>query len=106
MKDTTPPTNPDRPACQVERPTLRFDWQEWLPYLDDSNIPDDQKREWIETLWAIVLGFVDLGFDIKSAPETCGKEIDLKSLMEAAVISSEDADSDNAIPAPRSRAIR
>ena len=39
------------------------------------------------------MNFVDLGFDIKSAPEICGEEIDLKALLEAAVVNSNDATS-------------
>ncbi len=94
MKDTTPPKRPDKPASEIARPALRFDWQDWLPFLEDSNIPEDQKRAWIETLWSIVMNFVDLGFDIKSAPEICGEEIDLKALLEAAVVNSKDATRD------------
>ena len=88
MTDTpphTPPIQPDHPP----RPTLRFDWRDWLPYLKDSDIPEDQKREWIETLWSIVIGFVDLGWEVKSTAETCGEEIDLKAVLEATVVNSE-----------------
>ena len=62
---------------------------DWLPYLEDSNIPDDQKRQWIETLWCIVIGFVDLGWDVKSTPKTCGEAFDLKTALELAVLHSE-----------------
>jgi len=46
---------------------LAFDWQEWLPYFEDQDIPEAQKREMIETLWQIVVAFVDLGFEVHPA---------------------------------------
>ena len=47
---------------------LRFDWTEWLPYLDDQDIPEEQKRELIETLWGIVVSFVDLSWRLDPRP--------------------------------------
>lgn len=88
MKDIDPPKAPPTPAHKFARPKLRFDWMEWLPYLEDSNIPDAQKRKWIETLWSIVIAFVDLGYDIKTDAETCGNVIDLKAALQAAVVNS------------------
>ncbi len=40
---------------------IRCNWEDWLPYIEDDSIPDAQKRELIEALWLIVVGFVDLG---------------------------------------------
>lgn len=94
MKDTAPPTTEKTPPTQISRPALRFDWMDWLPYLEDADIPDEQKREWIETVWSIVLAFVDLGFDIKSAPEICGEEIDLHAILSAGVLNLADAQTD------------
>lgn len=76
-------TNPSPPS-----PNIRFDWQDWLPFFEDTAIPDDQKQELIETLWALVLSFVDLGFDVSAHPENCGENIDLKAVLEAAVLDS------------------
>ena len=63
------------------------------PYLDDD-IPEDQKRQLIETLWSIILCFVDLGYDIKSPAVICGETIDLKAALEAAVLHSKEAQID------------
>ena len=75
---------------------LIFDWQDWLPYVAEADLPDDQKREMIETLWQIVVAFVDLGFDLNPhqqaqtdhGQESCGQTLDLKMLLEAAVLKS------------------
>ncbi|MCE8006625.1 hypothetical protein [Aestuariivita sp.] len=45
-------------------PTLSIDWEAYLPYLEDEDIPDTQKRVLIESLWSIMLSFVDLGFGL------------------------------------------
>lgn len=98
-------TNKKPPAVSAEpqkkRMGLIFDWQDWVPYLDDANATDAQKREMIETLWQIVVAFVDLGFDLNptqqaqtdagrtdTGQESCGQNLDLKMLLEAAVLKS------------------
>jgi len=68
---------------------IRFDWRDWEQYLENSDLPDDKKREFIETLWAIVMGFVDLGYGLNPAQEICGEVIDLKAVLEAAVLNSD-----------------
>ena len=68
---------------------LRFDWQDWLPYFEDEAIPDDQKQELIETLWAIVTAFVDMGWSLNPTQQICGQDIDLKAVLEQAVLASD-----------------
>lgn len=80
MTTTAPP--PDTPA------TLTCDWQDWLSYLEEVDATDAEKRKLIETLWAIVVAFVDLGWDVEAAPETCGQSLDLKAALTAAVLNS------------------
>lgn len=94
MTDTPPHatrTTPQTPSTPINRPALIFNWMDWLPYFDHSDAPIEQKRIWIETLWLTVSCFADLGFDIKSSSESCGEEIDLKAVLEAAVVSSSHA---------------
>lgn len=80
------PDTEDPPKAQA----LRFDWQDWLPHFDDEDIPDNDKRAMIEALWSIVVAFVDLGWDITpDAKETCGQDLDLTALLNAAVLQSE-----------------
>ncbi|MEM7210775.1 MAG: hypothetical protein AAF479_02615 [Pseudomonadota bacterium] len=86
-----PPTPPEREPNA--RPTVQFDWRDWLPYLAASGAPEDQKRELIETVWAIVLTFVDLGWDVEAVSETsektCGQNLDLTAALMSAVVQSD-----------------
>ncbi len=44
--------------------TLTLDVDYYQSFLDDVDIPGDKRDELIETLWAIVVQFVDMGFGI------------------------------------------
>lgn len=44
--------------------TLTLDVDYYQSFLDDADIPDDKKQELIETLWNIVVQFVDMGYGI------------------------------------------
>ena len=79
-----PPTPPGTPA--QPSPKVLLDWCDWLPFLEASNAPEAQKREMIETLWAIVRSFVDLGWEVGAGKGTGGKDIDLTAVLTAAVV--------------------
>lgn len=81
------PDTPTDPPTQ----TVQFNWQDWLPYIEDTSLTEDQKREMIETLWSIVRSFVDLGWEVTETPqETSGQVLDLKAALTAAVLNSKD----------------
>ncbi|SLN56756.1 hypothetical protein TRL7639_03053 [Falsiruegeria litorea R37] len=94
MKDTRPPDTIPNPYTTPSQPTLRFDVNDWLPYIEDENASYEQKIELIETLWAIVIGFVDLGWDIKSVNESCGEDADLYTLLTSGMVDLENAQTD------------
>lgn len=59
MKDETKTGN------AVNRwPALTIDYALYEQYLDDADLSEEQKREFIETLWNIIVSFVDLGFGV------------------------------------------
>jgi hypothetical protein len=45
-------------------PALTIDWNLYAQHLKNSDLTDDEKREFIQTLWDIVVSFVDLGFGV------------------------------------------
>lgn len=51
-------------SSAVPATALSIDWDLYAEYLDDCDLSDDQKQELIETLWHIVVSFVDLGFGV------------------------------------------
>tara|TARA_R110002074_G_scaffold35231_6_gene96327 strand:- start:260 stop:601 length:342 start_codon:yes stop_codon:yes gene_type:complete len=73
--DTRPPQQAKAP------PTLTIDWERYGRYLDDSDLTDAQKREFLQTLWDIVVSFVDLGFRLNPQTEVCGEIADLSEIL-------------------------
>ncbi|MFZ5734752.1 MAG: hypothetical protein ACOY4O_18605 [Pseudomonadota bacterium] len=75
MTDTaTTPQHNETPA----RAALTFDAQEFCHFLADTDWTAEQKIEFIETLWQIVVSFVDLGFDLHPVQQV----IDTSSTLE------------------------
>ncbi len=72
------------------RPTLSIDWELYGRYLEESDLSDDQKREFLETLWSIVVSFVDLGFGLHPIQQACEQPFDLSQLESADVLRSID----------------
>lgn len=72
-------TCPPAPIDLPPRPSLSVDWEVYAAMLEDSDMPLDQQRELIETLWSIVVMFVDLGFDLNPVQQVCGQSDDVLS---------------------------
>lgn len=53
-----------QPQAEATRLALTFDAQEFCHFLADCEWTEEQKIEFIEALWQIVVSFVDLGFDL------------------------------------------
>ncbi|MDX8349447.1 hypothetical protein SLH49_15785 [Cognatiyoonia sp. IB215446] len=66
--DLPPDFNPE-----TAPPTLTIDWDAYLPFFEDEDISEEEKRELIEALWSIVVSFVDLGFGVHSVQQACGQ---------------------------------
>lgn len=56
------------------KPTITVDVERYQAYLDDSGLTDEQKREFLQALWSIIVAFVDLGFGVHPLQEVCGKD--------------------------------
>lgn len=53
--------------------SLTIDWQTYAAMLEASDWSEEQKQELIETLWSIVVAFVDLGFGVHPAQQAYGQ---------------------------------
>ncbi|UES36690.1 hypothetical protein [Roseibium aggregatum] len=69
-----PPGGHNKPGASVTptaMPSLGIDWDYYMEMLEESDAPDAQKRELIETLWGIVVAFVDIGFGVHPIQQAC-----------------------------------
>ncbi len=55
--------------------TIENHLAEFQPLLDDINIPEDQRREFVEMLWSIMVQFVALGFGADTASQAIATHI-------------------------------
>ena len=69
-------------------PSLSIDWDLYGSMLEDSDLSDEQKRELIESLWSIVVTFVDLGFGLHPIQQVCGEDDDNLAKAIADMVSS------------------
>ncbi len=57
---------------------LSIDCAKYEHYLEDSNLTEGQKQEFLQALWNIIVNFVDLGFGVhpvqRAIAASCGKE--------------------------------
>ena len=60
------------------RPVITVDVEKYAHLLDDPDLTDQQKQEFLQTVWNIIVGFVDLGFGvhpIQQAQDNCGESM-------------------------------
>ncbi|WP_143534718.1 hypothetical protein [Notoacmeibacter marinus] len=114
MKTAPPQEPPKRPGQSgpppeqtIEArtpPTLTIDWDRYAAHLDDWDGTDEEKQEFLETLFAIIAGFVDLGFrlhplqqcediDTDAVPdpssEPCGPNEELRRIIATEMLDSD-----------------
>ena len=58
--ESKPPTLPN-----TAKPIVKLDYTLYAQYLDDADLTQAQKQDFLETLWTIIVGFVDLGFEVQ-----------------------------------------
>lgn len=57
-------------------PTIGVDYELYAHYLEHSDASEEDKRALVETLWSIIMTFVDLGFGVhpvQQAQQACGQ---------------------------------
>ncbi len=57
---------------------LSIDYEKYEHYLEDYDLTEAQKQEFLQALWNIIVNFVDLGFGVHPVQQaiaaSCGKE--------------------------------
>ena len=59
---------------QSAKPILTIDVERYQAYLDDTDLTAAQKEEFLQSMWQIIVGFVELGFGVHPLQEVCGKD--------------------------------
>ena len=81
--------NTGNTANAVKFPPFIIDWDLYASYLEESDLSDNEKCVFIETLWSIVTSFVDLGFGVHPAqqvsPNECGQKLQFPNLSNSSL---------------------
>jgi len=66
----------------TSKPVITVDYEKYAPLLDDPDLSEGQKREFLQALWNIITNFVDLGFGVhpvqlacRESKNSCGESI-------------------------------
>ncbi len=54
-------------------PSLTLNVDKYLPELEDTDLSDAEKQEFLAALWSILVAFVELGFGIDPVQNACGQ---------------------------------
>jgi len=71
-KGDTGKMNTEAGVAKNTPPTLTIDWELYGKYLEESDLSDVEKRAFLETLMAIVVSAVDLGFGVHPVQQAAG----------------------------------
>ncbi|MEE4538260.1 MAG: hypothetical protein V2J51_07195 [Erythrobacter sp.] len=55
------------------RKVVTVDVEKYQAWLDDPALSDEQKEQIVQSLWEIILAFVDLGFGVSPLQDACGQ---------------------------------
>lgn len=61
------------------RPIVTVDIEKYQSYLDDPSLSVEQKEEFLQALWSIIVTFVELGFGVHPLQEVCGQNSEILS---------------------------
>ena len=56
------------------KPIVTVDVEKYQFMLDGSGLNDEEKQVFLQSLWSIIVTFVDLGFGVHPLQEVCGQD--------------------------------
>ena len=69
------------------RHSLTIDYALYERYLENSDLSETEKQEFLEILWNVIVGFVDLGFGVHPLQEIpsegCGQKLKIGTLPQS-----------------------
>ena len=72
----------------VTKPEVLIDYSRYEAYLDSVDLSDDQKQEFLGTLWNIIAAFVDLGFGVHPLQQAARADSDTSGLLAERITSA------------------
>ncbi len=74
MSDKTPIISDEESSDRTASPpTLTIDYAKYEALLDGGDLTAAEKRQVLDALWSIIVGFVDLGFRVHPLSEIAGE---------------------------------
>ena len=70
----------DGSKARMSSSTIEVDLEEFLHFLDDSHLSDEEKMECLEIHWRIICDLMSLGFGIhpvQQAKKACGQDVEM-----------------------------
>ena len=72
-KDNSKTLKQDAPNSISQRPSLTIDYDLYWHYLENSDLTDQQKRDFLDEMWSIIVFFVKFGFNVNPLQEAVGE---------------------------------
>lgn len=73
MAERDKTTNNEAQTAGASLPALSVDWALYDRYLEEADLSEAEKQAFLEALWSIIVGFVDLGFRLDPVQTACGQ---------------------------------
>ncbi|MEQ9489558.1 MAG: hypothetical protein RIM72_11260 [Alphaproteobacteria bacterium] len=74
-----------RTETRGDKPVVTVDYEFYERFLEDTNLTEEQKREFLQHLWNLICEFVSLGWGVhplqqaQEGTENCGKSAESKT---------------------------
>ncbi|MDZ4055892.1 MAG: hypothetical protein U1D69_02835 [Polynucleobacter sp.] len=55
------------------RRIIKVDVERYQSYLDDTGMTDQQRKDFLQAMWLVMMSFVEMGFEVHPIQHVCGK---------------------------------
>ncbi len=60
-----------RNLTQLSRRRLEIDLERYQTYIDDNELSEEEKADFVNALWTVIVAFVDLGYGVHGVCQRC-----------------------------------
>lgn len=66
----------DRSQSEKQSPlTLTVDYRKYTEFLEEATLTEAEKAAFIDSLWSVIVSFVDLGFQVHPMQDVCESDL-------------------------------